>query len=357
MAKFSEVLNIINGKNQKGVENPDGAYPIYGSGGIIGYADDYLCGADTVIIGRKGSINNPIYAESPFWNVDTAFGLEANPEVLFPKYLYYFCLHFDFEQLNTMVTIPSLTKQNLLKIDIPLPSLEEQYQIAGKLDHITHVMDLCDTILEKLDLLIKSRFVEMFGDPMKSPRYTPMAIGKIGEVMTGTTPSMKKPEYYASNDILLIKPGDIAEKHVTTITSSQSHIAEAARSVGRIFPENSVLVTCIGNIGKVGLSTKESSCNQQINAVIPGNQVNYLYLAYGLCYRKKLLQESANTSVVPILNKADFSKITLPIPPMQLQEEFASFVRQADKAKTNIRQIRAKAETLKNSLMQKYFAV
>lgn len=113
MARFSDVLTIINGKNQSKVENPNGKYPIYGSGGIMGYADDYICESQTVIIGRKGSINKPIFVETPFWNVDTAFGLSAKKDVLLPKYLYYFCEYFDFEKLNTTVTIPSLTKANL----------------------------------------------------------------------------------------------------------------------------------------------------------------------------------------------------------------------------------------------------
>ena len=87
---FEDVLEIKNGKNQKAVENAEGQYPIYGSGGIMGYADDYICGADTVIIGRKGSINNPIYVTERFWNVDTAFGLSAKRELLLPRYLFYF---------------------------------------------------------------------------------------------------------------------------------------------------------------------------------------------------------------------------------------------------------------------------
>lgn len=120
---FDDVLEIKNGRNQKNVENPNGKYPIYGSGGIMGYADDYICEADTVIIGRKGSINNPIYVEEPFWNVDTAFGLSAKREILMPRYLYYFCQYFDFERLNKAVTIPSLTKSDLLKINRHSPYL------------------------------------------------------------------------------------------------------------------------------------------------------------------------------------------------------------------------------------------
>ena len=156
--------------------------------------------------------------------------------------------------------------------------------------------------------------------------------------MTGTTPSMKRKEYYDSKDIMFIKPSDISEDHVTTVVSSEAYISENARSVGRIFPEKSVLVTCIGTIGKVGISTKESSCNQQINVIVPNNEVDYLYLAHALLFMKGHLREVANAPVVPILNKGDFSKILLPIPPMDLQKQFAAFVRQSDKSKFELEQ-------------------
>ena len=139
---FGDVLEIKNGKNQRAVENPEGRYPIYGSGGVMGYADDYICEADTVIIGRKGSINNPIFVSEPFWNVDTAFGLVANQELLLPRYLFYFCKRFDFEKLNKTVTIPSLTKSDLLKIRINLPDLKEQQEVIDKLITIESIIDL-----------------------------------------------------------------------------------------------------------------------------------------------------------------------------------------------------------------------
>jgi len=168
MAKFSEVLSIINGRNQKKVETPEGRYPIYGSGGIIGRADDFICDGETVILGRKGSVNYPIFAAGPLWNVDTAFGLKAREDLLLPKYLYYFCEAFDFEQLNTTVTIPSLTKANPLNVDIPLPSLERQRKIAVVLDQVHSLINLRGHQLAKLDELVKARFVEMFGDPVNN---------------------------------------------------------------------------------------------------------------------------------------------------------------------------------------------
>ena len=160
---FDDVLEIKNGKNQKAVENPAGQYPIYGSGGVMGYADEYICDADTVIIGRKGSINNPIYVAEPFWNVDTAFGLSAKKEYLLPKYLFYFCKKFDFEKLNKTVTIPSLTKSDLLKIKIDLPDKEEQQTVIDKLSKIESIITHRKQELTVLDDLIKARFVEMFG--------------------------------------------------------------------------------------------------------------------------------------------------------------------------------------------------
>ena len=130
MAKFADVLTIVNGRNQRQVENPKGKYPIFGSGGIMGYANDYICEADTVVLGRKGSINNPIFVETPFWNVDTAFGLEPCKEKMIVEYLYYFCYFYNFEKHNKAVTIPSLTKSDLLNIEIPLPPIELQNQFA-----------------------------------------------------------------------------------------------------------------------------------------------------------------------------------------------------------------------------------
>ena len=128
--KWGDVLIIKNGKNQKKVESFNGKYPIYGSGGIIGFANDYICNENSIIIGRKGSINKPILVKTKFWNVDTAFGLEPIKEKIKADYLYYFCCFYNFEKHNKAVTIPSLTKKDLLNIVIPVPPITLQNQFA-----------------------------------------------------------------------------------------------------------------------------------------------------------------------------------------------------------------------------------
>ena len=128
--KWGDVLIIKNGKNQKKVESFNGKYPIYGSGGIIGFANDYICNENSIIIGRKGSINKPILVKTKFWNVDTAFGLEPIKEKIESDYLYYFCYFYNFEKHNKTVTIPSLTKKDLLNIEISIPPITLQNQFS-----------------------------------------------------------------------------------------------------------------------------------------------------------------------------------------------------------------------------------
>lgn len=155
--KWADILTIVSGKNQKAVTNPNGQYPIYGSGGIMGYADDYLCEAGTTIVGRKGTINNPIFVAERFWNVDTAFGITPGEE-LNPKFLYYFCRHFNFKALDKSTTIPSLTKRDLLAIEMPVPSLTEQERIVARIEELFSELDNgVETLRKTKHQLIKYR--------------------------------------------------------------------------------------------------------------------------------------------------------------------------------------------------------
>ena len=133
---WKDVLSIKNGKNQKQVEDINGKYPIYGSGGIIGYSNAYICNENTIIIGRKGNINKPILVKEKFWNVDTAFGLETKRDKISYYYLYYFCLFYNFEIHNKAVTIPSLVKSDLEKILLPVPPIELQNKFVGRVEKI-----------------------------------------------------------------------------------------------------------------------------------------------------------------------------------------------------------------------------
>ncbi len=129
---LGEIVNIKNGKDWKHLK--EGSIPIYGSGGIMGYVDKASYNEPSVLIPRKGSINNLFYVDKPFWNVDTIFYTVIDKEQILPKFLFYFLCNYNIGQLSTNSTRPSLTQSILAKIKIPIPPLSEQQRIVSFLD-------------------------------------------------------------------------------------------------------------------------------------------------------------------------------------------------------------------------------
>ena len=133
---WNEVVTIKNGRDYKKVLVSDGGYPVVGTGGEIARASKYLCPENTIVVGRKGSINNPMLMKEKFWNVDTAFGVIPNSDYLHYQYFYCFCKFYNFMKLNKATTLPSTTKADLLKIRINIPPLELQNQFASLVQEI-----------------------------------------------------------------------------------------------------------------------------------------------------------------------------------------------------------------------------
>ena len=146
ICKIASIANITNGKSQKEVECSKGKYPIYGSGGIIGRSNDFLCYAGSTIIGRKGTINAPIFTEENFWNIDTAFGIKPC-KALLDKYFFYFCQTFDFSKLDKSSALPSLTKTTIGNILIAIPPYQEQIRIVTKVNELFNVLErICKSL-------------------------------------------------------------------------------------------------------------------------------------------------------------------------------------------------------------------
>lgn len=139
-------------------------------------------------------------------------------------------------------------------------------------------------------------------------------IKELGEIITGNTPSKKKQEFWKSKDIFFVKPDSIPDNGVNIIRDSNEYISEEAREKARIAYQNSIFVTCIGSIGKIGIAAEgEFAFNQQINVVVPNKNINAKYLAYNLLFNKSRLMKIANAPVVPIINKSQFGEFTVKI--------------------------------------------
>ena len=167
-------------------------------------------------------------------------------------------------------------------------------------------------------------------------------LGEVGNIVTGSTPSTKDESNYSPREYCFVKPSDLPSKGIANIEETEYYVSKKGLSKSRVLPAGSVLVSCIGSIGKIGILTKEACSNQQINAIIPNNGIDSKFIAYIICAYRFLLESIANAPVVPIINKTDFSKIAIPLPPKPIQ---LAIVSELDKINELIR---LKKEQLKD---------
>ncbi len=160
--------------------------------------------------------------------------------------------------------------------------------------------------------------------------YKMVRLDKLGKVITGNTPSKKKNEYYNESILPFIKPNNFNAVSISCLSEADEYLSHSGAKVGRVVEKGAVLVTCIGTIGSVGIAEKDICFNQQINAIVPNeNVVNSRYLAYAIIKRREQLKAIANAPVVPIINKTQFSAFEIPLPPLETQKKIVEVLDKA----------------------------
>ena len=154
--KLSQLLEIKNGKDHK--ELPNGDYPVFGSGGVMRYVNEYLYDKPSILLPRKGSLNNIQYCDVPFWTVDTLYYTEVNEKIACPYYLYnYLCL-LDLSGLDTGTGVPSMTFDSYYNIKVLIPEIEEQKRVASVLQNLDHKIALNRQINDNLEAMAKQLY-------------------------------------------------------------------------------------------------------------------------------------------------------------------------------------------------------
>ncbi len=181
--KLSELVNLKYGKSQKEVASPHGKYPIMGTGGIIGYASDFLYDKPSVLIGRKGSIQNVFYIDEPFWTIDTLFYTEINESKVIPRYLFYKFKTMDLMNYNEGTTIPSLRTQTLNEISLNVSDLNQQKRIVEILYNYDQKIELNNKIIANLEAQAQAIFKSWFIDfePFQDGEFVESELGLIPE--------------------------------------------------------------------------------------------------------------------------------------------------------------------------------
>ena len=191
--------------------------------------------------------------------------------------------------------------------------------------------------------------------PYKLPEgWKWVKIGGIADVVTGSTPSKKKSEYYG-NDLPFFKPADLDQG---LVESSVEYLSIEGSKHARMIPKLTTLICCIGSIGKTGMAMREGSTNQQINALIPRN-VNpwYLYYYAGSEMMKQQLLEKSSSTTISIVNKSKTEQCLMPLAPSESQNKIVHFLdcefRRLDEAKDQLQSVIDSSEEWKQSILHK----
>ena len=387
MAKLGEVCTFFSGTGfpNKFQGNRNGKYPFYKVGDIsknvllgtqeLKYCENYIddnvvkeihgtiLPPQTIVFAKIGEalrLNRRAITENYCLIDNNAMGIHTNNNNLNTRYLYYFMCSIDLQSYCESTTIPSVRKSRIAEIELPLPPLDEQRKIAAVLDKVSDLIAKRRQQLDKLDEMVKARFVEMFGTlshPSQKFKYDilknlcrKITDGKHG----GCTPQLGSGRYF-------VGAREIFDDSVHYETAPEIAIDEFEKDYKRCNLEigDLLIVNTGATIGKSAIAcdcrTQHTLLQKSVALLkVKSELINPVFLKY--CYRvNETMYKVESASAQPNLLLSKINTTSIYVPPMALQNQFAAFVEQTEKSKTTINRSLEKLETLKKALMQEYF--
>jgi type I restriction enzyme S subunit len=347
VVQFKQFVDIQNGSDHKHVEQSEG-YPVIGSGGAFAYASDYLYDGESVLLGRKGTIDKPLYINGRFWTVDTMYWTKINP-LASGRFAYYSALNLPFDYYSTKTALPSMTKAALSSHLIGRPQLEEQKSIANFLDHETAKIDVLVTEQEKLIKLLKEKRQTVIShavtkglDPKVKMKDS--GVKWLGEVPahwsmikvsrgfsnigSGTTPPSDETEWYEGGTIPWITTGELRE---ALITETQKYVTQKAMEKFTslaLHPKGSLAIAMYGaTIGRLAILGIDAVTNQAC-CVLSGStkiQINFSFYWFQ-AFKQSIIEIYATGGGQPNINQQIISSLKVSCPSIEEQDEITRFL-------------------------------
>lgn len=361
------MCEISNPKQWKTISTDmlkDEGYPVYGANGIIGYYSEYNHEEKTLLITCRGATCGSLNICDPYSYVNgNAMALDNLIEEINIHYLYYYLLNRGLNDAITGTAQPQIVRQSLQKVVIKYPELEVQHQIVNRLNQVANLINKRKKQLEKLDELVKSRFVEMFGTLNANEKeFDVIDIEKLCTLIkdgTHQTPTYTEDKqngfkFLSSKDVMTQKicwedikyiPAELHEKLYATIQPKRNDILMSKNGV---------------NYGVAAVNDTDEVFDIYVSLALlrpKTDRVNPVYLRCAINNpdTKRQFDSSIKGIGVPNLHLGEIKKTKVLLPPISKQNEFTDFVEQTDKSKFEIKQSLEKLELLKKALMQKYF--
>lgn len=319
---LKELLRIRNGRDYKLLSS--GTVPVYGSGGVMTHVSEAIGFGPTVLIPRKGSLDNVFFVEGPFWTVDTIFYTEIGPEVE-PKYLYYNLKRMRLSQMNEAAGVPSMNQKKLGQIRIPVPPLEVQREIVRILDQFT-------TLEARRAQYEYYRNQLLSYDALAS--RGPVKWVKLGEVaskiITGVTPKAADPKYYQDATNPWIRTQDVNFCRINEASAFVTDQAITELPLKWVSPHSVVVAISGASAGRSAILniravTNQHCCNIEINSKLA--DFRYVYYCIASCYEQlRNLGRGARGD----LNVSIIKSFEIPLPTLDEQRYIADILDRFD---------------------------
>lgn len=265
--------------------------------------------------------------------------------------------HFK-DQLRKLVTGSAQLNfgpSHLKQISFEIPPLPTQKHIASILDKADALRQQNRQLLAHYDALLQSTFIELFGDPVENPKGWEVKT-VIDSCEKCIVPGRDKPKSFTGN-IPWITTDDLI--HLWKTEESKKgmglNLSEVNEVKARLIPKDSVIMTCVGDLGVISIAGKELLMNQQLHAFICGDKIINHFLAYVLSLRTDFMYKMASTTTVPYMNKTVCNSIPVIFPPLSLQQHFAKIVEEIESQKQQAQAALTESEALFQGLLASYF--
>lgn len=319
--------------------------------------NDILIVKDGATTGKVSFVNGSFPFEKASIN-EHLFQIKVDNQKIEPKYLFYFLYSSEGQKqiLSDFrgATVGGISREILDKVIFPLPPLPIQQKIAAILDQADALRKKDRLLLAKYDELLQAVFYDMFGDPVKNEKGWEKDI--VINYCDCIVPGRDKPKSFSGN-IPWVTTDDLEHLGVTTFSKrniglTRSEIDEVR---GRIIPKNSVIMTCVGDLGIISIAGTEMVVNQQLHAFQTKEKLNNFFLMYMLSKRKDYMLRMATSTTVPYMNKTICNSIPILLPPLSLQTHFAHMYQNIIGQKSKLKHQIEQSENLFQCLLQQAF--
>ena len=363
MKKIEDICYILDRKRVPitASNREPGPYPYYGANGVQDYVAGFLFDDELVLLaedgGNFGSKDKPIA-----YRVSGKCWVNNHAHVLKPKegvdvdYLCYALMFYDVSNIVNGATRQKLTQADMRKMEIHVPSIEEQHKTVKILKKLCDLISYRQQQLAKLDELVKARFVEMFGDPVSNSLQLPeKKLAELGEFGRGVSKHRPRNDpALLGGKYPLIQTGEVASADVY-ITSYQNSYSELGFQQSKLWKKGTLCITIAANIAKTAILGFDACFPDSVVGFNANEKTNEIFIHYWFSFFQAILEAQAPESAQKNINLKILGDLKVIVPDISAQTEFVSFVIQIEKTKLSIQKSLEQMKTLKKALMQQYF--